>query len=37
MLFLLGLFADFCLGCVLDVILKPVAAAITTFTAGLIY
>ena len=37
MLFLLGLVADFCLGCVLDVVLKPLATAITKFTVGLIY
>ena len=36
-MFLLGLLFDFCIGCVLDVVLKPVAAVITKFTVGLIY
>lgn len=36
-MFLLGLLFDFALGCVLDVVLSPVARVIKTFTTGLIY
>lgn len=36
-LFALKLVAEFALGCVLDVVLSPVAKVIKTFTTGLIY